>query len=174
MDSWGTHVPVLAAAIANTKGDILELGCGDYSTPLVHALRGDRFTLSAEHDAEWLKRYANLHEPGKHHVVPVVDWDKFLGSRRVSECPWGLVVVDHAPGDRRAGDLRRLTNLAEVVVAHDTDASCYGWGDVWSGFGWVYTYTRWETWTTVAGHGPLPEWPKLLAPGSWGHTSCWR
>lgn len=174
MDDWGSHVPALAAAVANTTGNMLELGCGDYSTPLIHALRGERFVLSAEHDAKWLERFANLHQPGAHHVIPVPDWDAFLVSQGVAERPWGLIICDHAPGDRRAPDLRALANLGEVVLAHDTDASCYGWGDVWRVFSWVYTYQRWETWTTIAGWGKRPSWPERLTPGTWGPTQPWR
>ena len=173
MDSWGTHVPALAAAIKHTSGDILELGCGDYSTPLIHALADGRRVLSVEHNDEWLRRYTGLLSP-HHSVMHVPDWDEFIASRFVSECPWGLIVVDHGPGDRRADDLRRLVSFGSVFVIHDTDASCYGWGDVMKLFGWVYTYTRWETWTTVAGHGDRPAWPDLLVPGAWGLSQPWR
>lgn len=173
MDSWGTHVPALALALQHTTGNVLELGCGDYSTPLLHALRGERLVLSVDSNPEWVARYQNLHAPGKHHVVSIADWDRFF--REQMERPWGLALVDHAPGDRRAADIAKLVNVVEVLVIHDTDASCYGWKDVpWDAFGWVYTHTRWVTYATIAGYGPRPEWPALLVPGSWGPPQCWR
>ena len=36
--NWGSHVGVLAAAALSTKGDILELGTGFFSTPLLHQM----------------------------------------------------------------------------------------------------------------------------------------
>ena len=39
MFGYATRQPLLALAVAQTDGPILELGCGHYSTPLLHALR---------------------------------------------------------------------------------------------------------------------------------------
>jgi len=36
--NWGTHQVPLITVVVNTKGPILELGCGDFSTPILHAL----------------------------------------------------------------------------------------------------------------------------------------
>ena len=38
---FGTHIRVLAAAALSTKGDILELGSGFFSTPLLHSIVRD-------------------------------------------------------------------------------------------------------------------------------------
>ena len=35
---WGSHVRLLTAAALSTRGDILELGTGFFSTPLLHMI----------------------------------------------------------------------------------------------------------------------------------------
>ena len=34
--NFGTHMVPLINAVINTTGDVFEMGCGDYSTPLLH------------------------------------------------------------------------------------------------------------------------------------------
>lgn len=52
----------LVTAVANTKGSVLEFGCGDYSTPLLHAIctAQNRFLLSAESNEAWLRNFLDL------------------------------------------------------------------------------------------------------------------
>ncbi len=35
---YGTHITPLIAAVLETKGNVIEMGMGDYSTPLLHEL----------------------------------------------------------------------------------------------------------------------------------------
>lgn len=50
--NWGTHQTPLISAVMHTKGPILELGCGDFSTPLLHAIcsTNQRMLLSTDTD----------------------------------------------------------------------------------------------------------------------------
>ena len=42
MDQYATHQRLLVAAVMQTEGPIVEMGCGNYSTPLlVELLPGD-------------------------------------------------------------------------------------------------------------------------------------
>ena len=43
---WGSHVRLLAAAALATEGDILELGTGLFSTPLIHQIVAEQVELS--------------------------------------------------------------------------------------------------------------------------------
>ena len=45
MTDYGTHQPILIAAIRETSGAILELGLGDTSTELIHTLAERSFSL---------------------------------------------------------------------------------------------------------------------------------
>jgi hypothetical protein len=34
---WGSHLPSLAACLASSRGPVIELGVGHFSTPFLHA-----------------------------------------------------------------------------------------------------------------------------------------
>ena len=61
---FGSHVRVLAAAAVATTGDVLELGTGFYSTPLLHTIAqaagGTRMIVSTDTDAGWLLLFSHL------------------------------------------------------------------------------------------------------------------
>jgi hypothetical protein len=70
-------------------------------------------------------------------------WD-LIGNQK-----WGVVFIDHRPGDRRAIDIKRFANLADVIVVHDTEAMCYGYEPVMNTFKYRYDYLRYQTRTTL-------------------------
>jgi hypothetical protein len=121
MDIYGTHLPALMAAVANSNGPILEFGCGYYSTLVLHEYcrTAKRRLVSAETDLDWLLRFSDMIEDW-HEFYHVHDWDDFH-SDVVSKNTWGTVFIDHKPGERRATDLRLVRDLAEFVVVHDTE-----------------------------------------------------
>ena len=53
---YGTHTRLLWAAAKATQGDILEMGTGAFSTPMLHNLTG-RSLVSAETDSAWLSKF---------------------------------------------------------------------------------------------------------------------
>lgn len=172
MDDWATHIHALAAAVVNTKGPILELGCGEYSTPLLHALRGDFEVVSVESNREWARRFERLYQKDGHLLV--VDSIEEHLARPISS-GWGVIFIDHAPGESRAAAIKTLARHAEVIVVHDTDAACYEWGDCWVPFAWHWTHKRYPTWTTLVGHGERPAWVERALPeGEAGAPVPWR
>ena len=56
---FGTHARLLWAAAKATQGDILEMGTGAFSTPMLHNLTGSagRSLVSAETDSVWLSKF---------------------------------------------------------------------------------------------------------------------
>jgi len=64
---WGSHVRLLTAAALATRGDILELGTGFFSTPLLHQIVkeevGERMVISTDTDSNWLPLFRNLSAP---------------------------------------------------------------------------------------------------------------
>lgn len=45
---------------------------------------------------------------------------------------WGLVFVDHAPGERRSADIVKLLPRTKVMVVHDTQQPSYKWPKNWA------------------------------------------
>lgn len=158
-----THQRLLVAAAMRTAGPILELGCGWYSTPLLHEIAGsqDRLCLTFDTDEEWVWRVRSaVRKPQNLYWVP--RWENAIVDR--FDWRWGVVFVDSAPKESRVPLIRRLLERAEVFVIHDTepcdDAQAYGYdgvlGDLRRGghlcgsFAYQYTDKTHTVWTTVA------------------------
>jgi hypothetical protein len=56
---YGTHIAPLLTAVLATDGPVLELGCGDFSTPLLHAIcaKQNRLLVSTDTDKAWLELF---------------------------------------------------------------------------------------------------------------------
>ena len=157
---YGTHVTPLITAIEHTTGPILEMGCGDFSTPLLHTLcaKEKRFLLSTEANKDWMNLCTDL-ESTWHHFqhVPVSEWSyESLGyppaelwSHVGKETHWGVVFVDHSPGERRVTDIERLRHQADIIVVHDTQQPTYNYEPTLSSFKYRYDYERYFTRTTL-------------------------
>lgn len=144
VDGYATHLPVLAACVARTSGDVLELGCGDYSTPMLHLLCKGRKLVSLDQDPAWLARFQDL-KNASHEIDLVSDWDRC----GLIDGDWDVAFVDHAPPARRAIELRRLRNKARFIVVHDVEDPTYMLEAALSDFTYRYDYTRVNPWSTV-------------------------
>ncbi|KAK2144550.1 hypothetical protein LSH36_748g02063 [Paralvinella palmiformis] len=128
---YGSHVITFLASTWITEGPILEMGSGWYSTPVAHrvaVIRG-RSILTADTNYEWL-RYFLVFSSTNHRLYYVGDdkretddqvqvvssWDDIGGQSE----RWGMIFVDHAPGERRKVDIERLRNKADLLVIHDS------------------------------------------------------
>lgn len=156
--NYGTHMIPLTVAVLNTSGPVLELGCGDYSTPLLHALCANesRTLISADTDKKWLSLFKDLESKWHRFVyVPVYqdDWEKNPNPQKWSDIGndthWSVVLIDHRPGERRIVDIIRLRDHVDVFVVHDTQQPTYGYDAVFKTFKYKYTYMRYATTTTL-------------------------
>lgn len=144
-DPWGSHFPILAACVARTRGPVLELGCGWYSTLLLHLLCSSyRRLVSVETNMGCFDQFVDLRT--EHHEFRFVEnWDNFP----LDQTEWDVAFVDHAPGERRVIDIGRLKGHARFIVVHDTDAACYGYERIFPSFRYRFDYKRAVPWTTV-------------------------
>lgn len=158
---YGSHVCILAAAVSRTTGPVLELGCGDASTPLLRYLCWNRRLVSADSDAEWLAKYSGYAGPngaGSHVFVHVggehwldQDWDSMRGADSVG---WGCVFIDCAPGEVRGELCERFRRSARFIVAHDSEKDYaaggnYGYEHVIKNFKFSSEFRRWRPYTLV-------------------------
>lgn len=146
---YATHQDILLAACRQTTGPIVELGCGEYSTPVLHDEFRNRYLVTVETNAEWMLRYIHLRSPN-HVFMLVRDFHVF----RMPITPVGVLFVDFEclePGQRRNIVLQEANNAA-LIVAHDTEPLChpiYQWGDCFEQFKYHYTDQTYDRWTTV-------------------------
>jgi hypothetical protein len=119
MLGFGTHIPSLLEAISRTPAlPVLELGMGDRSTLILNEL--ERQVFSYENDEEHFSRYKHLRN-NRHFLAHVRDWSEVPIESQL----WSVVLVDHAPVERRQIEVGRLLYRALVVVCHDTEEPAY-------------------------------------------------
>ena len=169
MDGWSTHLPLLCEAVGLTggpdAGPVLEIGCGMYSTLVLHGICSGRQLVSLETDRAWFERFAHL-EATHHRLLWAPDYDAFDALLR--ETPWDVVLIDHAPEPRRIVDAAKVTH-ARVVVFHDTNWNdAYRFDLVWPLFRRRRTDRRLFPWTTVVTNSEdvvlAPLFPTLDRP----------
>ena len=111
---YSTHQPMLIKTVQRSKGPVLELGAGLFSTPLLHWLCLGRKLVTYEHDVDYYN-FAKKFRSRNHRIYFVDDWDDADIERA-----WGVALVDHAPAIRRKDDIARLAHHAYSIVIHDT------------------------------------------------------
>lgn len=147
----GSHIAVLAAAVARTTGPVIECGTGWWSTPLLHLLCKGRRLLSCETDKEWLSQVQSM-ESEWHQFKRVEKW---ADVSQIDTVDWAVAFVDGAPGEERIDIIRRLKARTTYIVAHDTCADRpgsggnYGWKQLEGLFKYEVIYKGVRPWTTV-------------------------
>lgn len=142
MDGYATHLEALVNAALESDGDILELGCGDYSTPVLSAIakhRGNKLVVNAS-DPAWASRYKDFAE------IVIVDWKTWQPKGK-----WGMIFLDNE--EHQPYRLMRVPKLLEhtpIVVMHDADQAEMSpeFDQIARGLN-VKTYKTHQPWTMV-------------------------
>ena len=143
-----SHITLLSRVVDLSQGDILEIGTGYFSTLFLHWMAHiyKRNVCSYENDPKWYAR--SLRATSKYHkIIFVNNWDELPVDRH-----WGIVFIDHKPGERRSVDIKRFANSADYIVIHDTEPEHekeYQLSKIWHLFKYRYDYKKIVPWTTV-------------------------
>jgi hypothetical protein len=145
---FGTHLPVLRRALELTAAPVLELGCGDHSTPFLHerCSRITRLVVSYDSDPTWLSRFSHL--AGRFHELRPVDGADWNGID-YREQRWGVALVDQHPPAARLVSIAALADGCEFIVVHDSEHPQYFYEPLFSYFPYHWTSKRQTPWTTV-------------------------
>lgn len=115
LSAWGSHRVLLFEALEATKDShlpVVELGCGDCSTPYLmeYCEKNKRVFFSFDSDKMWAEKYGSDY---------VKDWERHpLWLQKYSVC-----LLDLAPGEYRRVALMKLN--ADIIVIHDSEPK--GW-----------------------------------------------
>lgn len=156
---WASHREALWDAlqlcVKFNKGPVLELGSGPGSTPFLRAFceeNGLKF-VSYETNPEYAKFHNSTLVSS---IWDAPDWKlKF----------WGLVFIDHAPGESRAEVISYYANyqhLFDYMVVHDTQPAAdhdYKMRDLFKHFTNVKDYPAQVAWTTLIKSNHAPSQP---------------
>ncbi len=144
IDPYATHLgPTVLAAVRSgvlfPGSLIVELGCGDYSTPVLTAIAAaqDRTYHCFASDAKWLQRYD----------VPstlVASWDE----QDYPACGMALLDSEELVVNR-VRRLEPLAKAAKIVVMHDAREDL-DWDWIGDQFRYLAIATAYRPWTLVA------------------------
>lgn len=106
---WCSHLALLYLSLCLTKGPVLELGSGEYSTKKLRLYCLDHNRQFNTYDGNW-------------------EWAQKTGSEYVADWDWhdlwtkhyGIAFVDHAPAPIRWRSIKLLFDKADVIVVHDS------------------------------------------------------
>lgn len=152
---YSSFLPVLIEAMRLTEGDVLELGAGVFSTPLLHWLcqKQKRFLTTIENDEKWFNFSRQYYKGNKskihHRFIFAKNWDSI--SKYITK-PWDVALIDHSPSARRIVEIEKLKNLAKYIVIHDADAHKernYHYSKIIPFFKYQYYFTEVEPATMV-------------------------
>ena len=115
---YGTHLPCLIKAVEKTKGAILELGIGVFSTPYLHykCILDKRKLVSYENFEPWFNFFAKRYgyNYGTHELNLV---------EKYSDVPlkkYDIVFIDQTPDWSRHEEAIRFANKAKYIILHDS------------------------------------------------------
>jgi predicted O-methyltransferase YrrM len=147
MDHYGTHKRLLVKHMMQTTGPVIELGAGNYSTPILHEIAAaqGRHLTTVDNNPEWLNKFRVFESTG-HTLTLLKSWDDFA----VTE-PHGLAFVDHAdpPGHPRWLQVLKLLQPTSVIVIHDTEDETYGYAKLMDLIDVIDEDTTFQTHTRV-------------------------
>jgi len=146
---YSTHMALLLKVLDKSKGDVLELGGGVFSTPLLHWYCKNKNRKLITYDDE-IKFYNFEHQfTSKLHRIKLINnWDEVDASIHR-----GLVFIDHGGrrsdhrtrGSRRGIDAIRFKDSADYIVLHDTEPKAwaiYGYDKIWEHFKYKFDWDK--------------------------------
>lgn len=119
VQNWNNHLYLLWPALEATTGEVVEMGMGHGSTQQLHdyCLDRGRQLFSYESDPEWADKFMHLVDGGAHSLKVLRDWDEVHAAHPSPD----VILIDHAPGERRKFDIALFANSAKIIVVHDTE-----------------------------------------------------
>lgn len=146
--NWDNHRHLLWPALEATTGDVVEMGMGQGSTPFLHEYckANGRKLFSYDNNLEWSSKFESYAWTG-HSISHVVDWDDV---HRLHPSP-DVVLIDHAPGERRYIDVQKYANAAKILVIHDSEPAATGYmmDKIWRLFKYRKDFETVGAWATA-------------------------
>lgn len=128
-EHWNNHLPLVLMALRETPstGTVIEMGMGEGSTLWLHeyCTNQDRPLLSYDNNPEYFNKFKHLHS-SRHHLELITNWET-TPTENVN-----VVLIDHAPGERRYLDAIRYKDINGILILHDTEEPPCGGNYDWN------------------------------------------
>lgn len=142
---FGSHIPALLPVVLHTQGPILEIGCGDSSTTLLHAIcaPSQRLLVTAEQNFELMNQFLDLQRIWHQfiHVNTPSDWACVENDRH-----WSVVFIDCLPTEKYIGNIERLKKNTDIFVIHSDNTLQ---PQILRSFKYQLVYKRYSPWTII-------------------------
>lgn len=117
-----THTNTLLQTLLNVRGNVLELGCGHYSTAITAAFSKSREIICVDTNQEWVDNLSETYKETnlKFKVFSPYKTEYLEQVKFYTDRQWGVVFIDHGIVEQRGLDLLLFKNCAEVILMHDS------------------------------------------------------
>jgi hypothetical protein len=122
-NGFATHQPVLEKILLMIDKPILELGCGEGSTELIHYYGKEKKLpiLTVESEKSWMEKYIHMKNES-HEFMCIENLNEWADYFKSDQRTWGLVFIDQGEWISRQNCLNVLKNKTDYLILHD---SCY-------------------------------------------------
>jgi hypothetical protein len=148
----------LTMAIDFTKGPILEIGMGSFSTSLIACAKGDREAVGLEEQedfyVEMVRQYQDLTTYKIRHVA---NWEVVVPV--IKKHHYGVILIDNETAPKPSFETRRmlireLKDTGDIILVHDTQHPRLADPEIWAPYKYVWIYKPLDEevcpWTTMA------------------------
>lgn len=144
--NWDNHRYLLWPALEATKGLVVEFGMGHGSTPFLnqYCTEKKRELCSYDNTLAWLDKFKH-YENDYHHIFLAHDWED------VDYSQIDVLLIDHAPGERRWLDVKKYSDVARIIVIHDSEPEATGYmmDKIWGLFKYRKDHKSDGAWATM-------------------------
>ncbi len=149
----GSHLPLLIRAVENSTGPILEVGGGDFSTPMLDMLcrKEKRLFITFETFLSWYEKLKG-YKSDYHKIIHIDNCQEIHTHPVIANQPWGVVFIDQKPAYSRRFSAQYFADKAKYVILHDSEPeqeNHYKYNRIYSQFKYRYNYTAIVPHTTV-------------------------
>jgi hypothetical protein len=113
-------MPVLSRLLSMTTGDVLEIGMGIYSTPLLHwtCIEQNRKLVSIENNTDYYKMFERERNPLHLRFL----WNNLMEVNIINK--WDIVFIDSEPGSQRKELAMKYADSSKFIILHDSELIC--------------------------------------------------
>lgn len=142
---------MLIEAMNRTHGDVLELGAGVFSTPLLHWLceRQKRKLLTIDNNLRWHRFTRQFLKTDFHQHIFVENWDD---ADQYINKEWDVALIDHSPSRRRIKEIKKLADKVKYLVVHDSESrkdNEYHYSTIYPLFKYIFNFDKADHQTVV-------------------------
>lgn len=123
-------------ATRSSAHPILAIGIDPETTTMLHDYCEEHGRLLVSLEEDIFAAMALRSMEGRRHEVHCAAWEV---APIEAKGPWSVAVMNHAPGERRKDDAKRLVDRCEIVVLHDTEPNAdrgYQFSTIWPLWRW--------------------------------------